>query len=150
MHKSHHPCPAQTKQCRQILPGPEDEDKCSEHPREWLGAAVAPAADTHRESNTEGPQPQPLPRVNTWQQHEGLSPLLCWQHGALGGARAAGCIPIEEAEAGSALWEQLVAHAGGQPCQAVCPHNARLPARHQPPLRVQVGAEAHLWEKSGS
>lgn len=96
------------------------------------------------------PQPQPLPRVNTWQQHEGLSPLLRWQHGALGGARAAGCIPIEEAEAGSALWEQLVAHAGGQPCQAVCPHNARLPARHQPPLRVQVGAEAHLWEKSGS
>lgn len=77
-------------------------------------------------------------------------PLLRWQQGVLGGARAAGCVPIEEAEAGPALWEQLVAHGRGQPCQAVRPNNARLPARHQPSLRVQVGAEAHLWQERGS
>lgn len=33
-HRSHHPCPAQTKQHRRTLPGPEDEDKHPEHPRE--------------------------------------------------------------------------------------------------------------------
>lgn len=80
---------------------------------------------------------------------EGPAALLRRQRGALGGPGAAGLSPVQGAEAGPALQEQLVAHARGQSRQAVHPHYARLPPRHQPALRVQVGAEAHLRGEKG-
>lgn len=100
--RSHHPCPAQTKRCRQTLPGPEHEDKCPEHPREWLGPAVPPAADTHQESSTKRAhspmpaqlaQPQALPKASTWQQCEALTPYSPGSRECSGGAGLWGVSP---------------------------------------------------------
>lgn len=100
--------------------------------------------------STGRPWPELLPGQHPWWQQEGSTALLCRRRGALGGAGAAGLGPVEGAEAGALLREQPSPRAGGQPQQAVHPHDARLPARRQPAVRVQVGAEAHLREGKGS
>lgn len=158
MHQSHCPPPLHQLRpnsakrsfwARSTIPGESQEQPSRPQGRGPEGKKHLEGAHSPAGQHSLPPAQAPAQGEHVWQQHKGSTMLLCRQQGLLGRAGAARLVPIKVAEAGTTLWQQLVAHARGQSHQAVCPNDACLPTRHQPAMRVQVGAEAHLWEEKG-